>query len=93
VFCLWRPGIKKSIDPYYDYFIDFESSHYSAMISRSVNSAVKFGFLIKGKKRGYNKYYKNRFDYKQQGNLHRVQAYGPGGFSRRKSGEDITPRI
>jgi len=88
---LMAPGIKKSIDPYYDYFIDFESSHYSAMISRSVNSGSKFGFLIKGKKRGYNKYYKNRFDYKQQETYiayrHMALAVSAGA----KAEEDITP--
>jgi len=79
---LMAPDIKKSIEPFYDYFIDFESSHYSAMISRFINAGKKYGFLITGKKRRYNSYYQNRIDYRQEGkyiayrHLALVQAAG-----------------
>lgn len=88
---LLASGIKKSTELFYDYFIDFESSHYSAMISRFINAGTKSGFLIKGKKRRYNKYYQNRLDYTQEGtyiayrHLALAQAAGAKGLN------DITP--
>ena len=72
---LMASAIKKSIAPYYDYFIDFESSHYTAMIAAAVKAGKKAGFLITGKNRGYNRFYRIRFDYRQK-NEYIARKYG-----------------
>ena len=66
---LARKNIKSVIDPYYDIFIDFESSYYSAYFSLHINAKEKAGFTISKKRRFYiNWLYEYRLNYKQGNN-------------------------
>jgi ADP-heptose:LPS heptosyltransferase len=52
----------------YDYFIDFESSYFSAYISLFINAREKIGHRIRKKSRGlYNLLYRKRLDFDDRG--------------------------
>jgi len=66
---LAEKNIKNEISPYYDLFIDFESSYYSVYLSFHIKAKEKTGFKITQKRRFYmNWFYNYRLDYRQENN-------------------------
>ncbi len=60
--------IREFGDTEYDYFIDFESSYFSAYVSFFIHADKKIGHKITSKKRLYlNKLYSTRVDYEDKG--------------------------